>query len=131
MVTFIRFQRQLFQRLKVLLLQLTDFSPEHSLRCSRRVNTAGLNGNDRVSTVLEKVVRVERDDTRLIRLSDIGKDAVHHPNEHAVFERMTSVLNDGDDVGAGFGNVDQVTTGPMGEFDSVYRARWPNNVGHV
>lgn len=105
-VTFIRLKSKLLQRLEVLFLQFANFSAEHSLRCGSGIDTTGLDGNYGMSTVLEKVVRVERNNTGLIGLSNIGKDTVNHTHEHAVLERVTSILDDGDDVGAGFGNID-------------------------
>ena len=84
-----------------------------------------------MSTVLEEVVRVERNNTGLIGLGNIGEDAVDHTHKHAVFQRVTSILNDGDDVGAGFGNIDEITAGSVGEFDSVHGTSGADNVGNV
>lgn len=56
---------------------------------------------------------IETDNTGLIWLSNISEDAVDHADQHSVLERVTSVLNDGDDVCAMGGHVDQITTRTM------------------
>lgn len=60
---------------------------------------------------------VEADNTCLIRLRDIGKDAVDHADEHAVLERMSGIFDDRDDVRAVRSHVDQITSRAVGEFD--------------
>jgi len=44
---------------------------------------------------------------------------------------MASILDDRDNVGAGFGNVDKITAGPVGEFHGVDRTARADDVGHV
>jgi hypothetical protein len=69
-ITLVRFQSELFPRLDHLSLKLLYFLSKHGLgRCSR-VDTAGLDGDDDVSLVLQKVVGVQTDDTSLIGLGD-------------------------------------------------------------
>ena len=131
MVTFVRLKGKLFQRFEVLLLQFANLSAEYGLGSGSGIDTTGLDGNYGMSTVLEEVVRVERNNTGLIGLGNIGKDTVDHTDEHAVLQRVTSILDDGDDVGAGFGNIDEIAAGSVGEFDSVYGTGGTNNVGHV
>lgn len=131
MITFIRLKGELLQRLEVLFLQFANLSAEHSLGCGSGINTAGLDGNYGMSAILEEVVRVERNNTCLIGLGNIGKDTVDHTHEHAVLQRVTSILDNGDDVGAGFGNIDKITAGSVGEFDSVDGTGGPDDVGHV
>lgn len=74
---------------------------------------------------------VEADDTGLIWLSDVGEDAINHADEHAVFEWVTGVLNNGDDVGAVRSHVDQIATGTVGELDGEDSASWANDVGDM
>jgi hypothetical protein len=62
--------RQLLLRLDHLLLDVLDLLSEHCLCRSGRVDTAGLDGNENVTAVLEEVMSVEADDTGLIGLSD-------------------------------------------------------------
>ena len=44
---------------------------------------------------------------------------------------MARVLDDGDDVRALLSDVDEVATGPVREFYSVYAAALANQVGHM
>ena len=119
MVTLVRLQRQLLQRLKLLLLQLLHLRRKHSLRRGRRVDARRLDRNDAVASVLQEVLGIDADDTRLIRLRHIREDGVHHTDENTVLERMTSIFDDGNDVCASFGDIQQVTAGTMGELHGV------------
>jgi hypothetical protein len=49
----------------------------------------------------------------LVGLRHVGEDAVDHGDEHAVFVGVARVLDNGDDVGALLGHVDQVTSRPI------------------
>lgn len=59
------------------------------------VDAAGLDRNDKVTARLEEVVRVERDNTRLIGLGNVSKDAVDHADKHSVLPWVACVLDDG------------------------------------
>mmetsp|Transcript_13796 Transcript_13796/g.17847 ORF Transcript_13796/g.17847 Transcript_13796/m.17847 type:complete len:291 (-) Transcript_13796:33-905(-) len=131
MIPLVRLQRQLFQRLKILTLKLANLPPKHRLRRGRAIDTTGLNGNHRMTPLLQKVMRVQRHDTGLVRLGDVGEDAVDHSDEHAVFEGVAGVLDDGDDVGAAFGHGEEVAAGTVGEFDGVDVALGTDDVGDV
>jgi hypothetical protein len=61
----------------------------------------------------------------------IGKDDIDHADEHPVFRGVSSVLNDGDDVGPLLGHVDEVTTTSVGKLDSVDSSLGSNNVSNV
>lgn len=52
-----------------------------SCKAAGRIGTVELylDGDDKMAAVLEEVVSIEGDDTRLIRLSHIGENHVHHP----------------------------------------------------
>jgi len=76
-------------------------------------------------------VGVETDDTGLVGLGNIGEDAVDHADEHAVLERVTGILNNGDDVGTVGGHVDEISAGTVGELDGVDGSGRANNVGNV
>jgi len=60
---------------------------------------------------------VEPDNTRLVRLRHVGKDAVDHADQHAVLEWVTRILNDGNDVCAVCGHVDQISAATVGELN--------------
>ena len=51
-----------------------------------------------MSTILQKVVRIEGDDTGLIWLGDVSKDAVDHTNQHTVLQGVSGIFNNGDDI---------------------------------
>ena len=59
--------------------------------------------------------------THLIRLSHIAKHAVYHSDEHAILGRQTSILHNGDDVGAALGDIDEITARAMAEMANVSR----------
>lgn len=131
MVSLVRLQGELLERLDSLLTQLLDLSGEHSLGVDGGVDTVGLDGDDDATLVLEEHVGVEGDDTGLVGLGDIGEDAVDHADEHAVLLGVSGVLDDGDDVGSLLGHGDELSAGSVGELDGVDDALWADDVGDV
>ena len=69
-ITLVRLQSQLLPWLHHLSLKLLDFLSENGLGGCGRVDTAGLDGDDNVTLVLQEVVGVQSDDTGLVRLSN-------------------------------------------------------------
>lgn len=59
-------------RLDALGLHLLDLSGEHGLGRSSGVDAGRLDRDEDLAVVLEEVVRVEGDDTGLIRLGNVG-----------------------------------------------------------
>jgi hypothetical protein len=57
--------------------------------------------------------------TYLIGLGNVGKKDVDHRNKHSVFVGVTSVLNNGDNVGSLFGDFDQLTARTVRELYSI------------
>jgi len=108
-VSLVRFQSNLLSGLETLLLQLVDFSGEHSFGSDGRINATGLDGNHEVALVLEEILRVEGDNTGLIGLSNISEDDIDHTDEHSIFLRVASILHNGDDVCSLLRQVDQIT----------------------
>lgn len=101
MVTLVRLKGELFPRLEPFTLQLLDLGRKDGLcRCSR-VDAGRLDRDDGVAAALQEVVRVQGDDTGLVRLRNVGKDDVDHREEHAVLVRVTGVLDDGCKEGGG------------------------------
>ena len=68
-----RLERELLVGLDHLQLHLLHLGSEDDLGGCGGVDTVGLDRDDNVAVVLQEVVRVEADNTRLIRLGDIGK----------------------------------------------------------
>ena len=66
---------------------------EHLLGRHRRVDTVGFYRYHRMPTILQEVLRVDRDDTRLVRLRDVGKDHVDHREEHSIPCGMAGILH--------------------------------------
>jgi hypothetical protein len=118
-------------RLDALCPQLLDFLCEDSLSRSCAVDTVGLDGDDDTATNLQEHVGVESNDTGLVGLGNVGKDTVDHGDEHSVSERVTGILNNGDDVGAVLGHVDKITARSVGEFDGVDVSGRANEIGDV
>lgn len=130
-VTFEGLQGQLLLGLDSLLSHLLDFAGEHNLGLGGTVDTVGLDGDDDTTLVLEEHVGVQADDTGLVGLGNIGEDDVDHGNEHAVAERVSGVLDNGDDVGAVGGHTDQVTAGTVRELNSVDVTGRADDIGNV
>lgn len=84
MVTFIRFQRDLSNRLELAGSQSLDFLCEHGRRCNRRVDAARFDGDDDMTAILEEILRIVNDNTRLIWLGYVCKDHVDGRDEHAI-----------------------------------------------
>ncbi len=68
-----------------------------------------LNGNDKMATVFEEVLSVQRHNAGLIWLGHVGKDGVHHRHEHPVLVGVACVLNDRHHVGSLLGHVQKVS----------------------
>lgn len=130
-VTLEGLKSQLLLGLDAHLPQLGNFLGEDSLGCGSRVDTVGLDGDDDTTADLQEETSVETDDTGLIGLGNVGKDAVDHADEHTVLEGVTGILNDRDDVCAVGGHVDQITTGAVGELDSEDGSLRAYNIGNV
>lgn len=113
--------------LDALLAKLLDLAGKDLLGGCGRVDTVGLDRDHDTTTLLEEQVGVESDDTGLVRLGNVGEDGVDHGDKHTVLERVTGVLDNGDDVGAVSGHVDKVTAGTVGELDSVNGA-WSRSI---
>lgn len=119
MVTLERLESQLLLRLDPLGSKLLDLLSEHHLGGGRAVDTVGLDGHNNATANLKEQVSVQGNNTSLIGLRNVGEDAVDHGDKHAVAERVSGILNDGDDVGSVGGHVDEITTRAVRELDSV------------
>lgn len=76
-VTLIRLQRNLLDRLELRVFQFLHFGRKNGFRDGCRVDTAGFDGDDDVATVFEEGLCVVDDDTGLVGLRDVGEDDVH------------------------------------------------------
>lgn len=72
-----------------------------------------------MTSVLNEHSGVESQNTGLIGLGDISEDHVDHRHEHSVFLGVSSILDNGDHVGALLGHVDQVTADSLGELNGI------------
>lgn len=124
-------KRQLLLRFYSLLPHLLHFSGEHNLGLGRAVDTVGLDGDDDTTLLLQEQVGVQTHDTRLVGLRNVREDDINHANQHTVAERVSGILDDGDDVGAVSRHADQVTAGTVGEFNGVDSASRSDNIGNV
>ncbi|GAU94925.1 hypothetical protein RvY_06623 [Ramazzottius varieornatus] len=105
-ITFVRFQCNLFQRFDFLRLELLDFFGEDCFRLCRTVDAVGFDGNDDVTAILQVVMGIESDDTGLIRLCHIGEDDIDHVDNHPILLGMSGIFDDRDDVCPLLGGVD-------------------------
>lgn len=119
MVTLEGLQSQLLAGLDLLVSHLLDLAGEDDLGLGGTVDTVGLDTDDDTTLGLEEHVGVQADDTGLIGLGNVREDDVDHGHEHAVAERVSGVVDDGDDVGAVGSHADQVTARAVRELDGV------------
>lgn len=108
MVALIGLQGNLFDRSKFLLSQGLDLLSIDLLWGLRGVDAGSLDGNDEGASVLHEHGCVKAENTRLIGLSHISEDHVHHGHKHAVLLGVSGILDDGDHVGALLGHVHEV-----------------------
>lgn len=130
-VTLERLEGQLLLGLNLLLAHLLDLLSEHNLGLGCAVNTVGLDGDNDTTSILEEHVGVQSDNTGLIGLGNIGKDDIDHGDEHTVTERVTGILNNGDDVGTVSGHADQITARAVRELDGVDVTSGSDNISDV
>ena len=130
-VTLVRLEGELLLGLDALLAHVVDLGRKDLGGRRRRVDTVGLDGDDDRASLLEEVVRVERNDTRLVGLRDVGEDDIDHLHQHTVLLRVAGVLDDGDHVRALLSHADQVAARAVRELDSVHNALGADNVRDV
>ena len=130
-VTFERLKSQLFLGLDLLLSHLLDLLGEHDLGLGRTVDTVGLDTDNNTTLFLEEHVGVEANNTGLVGLGNIGKDSIDHGHEHTVAERVSGVLDNGDDVGTVGGHANQVTAGTVRELNGIDVSGRSDNVSDV
>lgn len=130
-VTLKGLKRELLLWLNPLLTHLLDLAGKDDLGSSSAVDTVGLDRHHDTTAVLEEVVGVDTDNPGLVRLGNVGEDTVDHVDEHPVFQRVTGILDDGNDVGPVSGHVQKITAGPVGEFDGKDHAGGTDQVGNV
>lgn len=131
MVTFERFKGKLLPGLYSLLSHLLDLPSENNLGLGSTVDTVGLDGDNDTTLFFEEHVGVETNNTGLVGLGNVGEDAVDHGDEHTVAERVSGVLDDGDDVGTVGGHANQVTAGTVGELNGIDVSGRSDNIGDV
>lgn len=131
MVSLVWLKCQLLQRLQLVGLQLLHLSSEHSFRLGGRVDARRLDRDDIVTAILQEMMRIERNNTRLIGLCNVGEHAVDHSDQHAILVWMTGVFDDRNDVRSLLCDIDQIATGTMREFHSVDETLGTDNVADV
>ena len=130
-ISFVRFKCKLFLRLNSFFLKLLDFTSKDSGSIDCRINTGGLDRNNNVSIILQKVVSVQCDNTGLIGLCNISKDNIDHRDKHTVLLRMTSIFDDRNNISSLLCHIDQITTGSVREFDSIHSTFRTNNISNM
>lgn len=120
MVTFVWLQCDLFLWFQFVSLQFLYLGGEHGLWLRGRIDTRRLYRNHKVAAIFQEILGVQRNDTGLIWLGDIGEYCVNHTDQHPVFVWMPSIFDNWNNVGAFFGHIDQVTARPMRKFNGIY-----------
>jgi len=130
-VALVGLEGDLLAGLELVVFQLLDLTGEDGLWGSGRVDAVGLDGDHKVSTVLQKVLGVEGDDTGLVGLGDVSENGVDHTDDHSVFVGVTGVLDDGDDVCALLGEVQEIASRTVRKFNSIYKTIASNDIRDV
>ena len=73
-----------------------------------------------MTTVFKEISTVKGNNSGLISLGDISEDTINHRDEHSVFQGLSGITDDGDDVGSLLSHSDQISTRTVGEFDGIY-----------
>lgn len=113
MVSFIGLQGQLLFRGQAIFFEFVYLVSKHNIRLICGVNTVGFEGNQELSTVFQVHMRVFRNDTGLIRLSNISENNIDHPDNESIIQRLSSIMDDWDNIGSLLGHIDQISTHSM------------------
>lgn len=144
-------ESKLLERLNTLLAHLLHLEGEDLLGGLGAVDTVCLYGDEDTAADLEEEMGVQTDDTgfvyvshlgdlrergigsrfTLIGLGNVGEDAVDHADEHPVFERVTGIFDNRDDVCPLCRQTDQITSTAVTELHSVHHTSRSDNVGNV
>jgi len=128
MITLVGFEGELLHWSELLLLQSSHLVGVDDFGGEGTVDTGSLDGDDEVTSILNKHRRVKSEDASLIWLRDVGENAVDHRDEHSVLLGVSCVLNDWDNVGSLLSHVDKVTADTLGEFNSIDGTGWADQV---
>eukprot|EP00357_Protocruzia_adherens_P002163 CAMPEP_0114973070 /NCGR_PEP_ID=MMETSP0216-20121206/750_1 /TAXON_ID=223996 /ORGANISM="Protocruzia adherens, Strain Boccale" /LENGTH=558 /DNA_ID=CAMNT_0002333521 /DNA_START=480 /DNA_END=2156 /DNA_ORIENTATION=+ len=72
-----------------------------------------------MSTVLQEVFGVQSNDLSLIGLGNISEYTINHTDQHSVFEGMTGIFDNGNNIGSFLSHVDKISSGSVREFDGI------------
>lgn len=92
-VTLVWFQSNLFERLKLAILELLNLPSKYFFRNSSRINTARLDRDDCVTAILEEKLSIPRDDSSLVGLRHICEDDVDHVDKDTILLWCPRVLH--------------------------------------
>lgn len=81
-----------------------------------------LDRDHEVSIILEEHMRVDGDNTGLVRLGNIGEHNIDHWHQHTVSLRMASIFDDWHDIDTLLGSIDEVTASTLRELDSIHHS---------
>lgn len=79
-----------------------------------------LDRDDELTTILKEILAVMGDNSGLVPLSDISEDTIDHRNKHSVFEGLSGITNNRDNICSLLSHGNQVSAGSVGEFNSIY-----------
>ena len=138
MIPLIRLKRQLLRRLQAILFQLLHLTKsskkylidKHNGRLITRINTIRLDGNEKLTAILEINMHILQDNSGLDRLGHICEHHVHQPYQEAVVWGFTGVV-DYRDVCSLFSHVHQISAHSVREFDAIHHACWADYVRDV
>ena len=95
------------------------------------VSGTNLNCNHPVASVLQEVLAVDSHDAGLVWLSNISESKIAHLNQVPVVLRLSCIHDDGDYVCSLLGHIEEFSSAPWREFDSVKDTSWADYVRNV
>mmetsp|Transcript_9287 Transcript_9287/g.27687 ORF Transcript_9287/g.27687 Transcript_9287/m.27687 type:complete len:235 (-) Transcript_9287:1818-2522(-) len=84
-----------------------------------------------MAAILQEVMGIQGNNTCLIRLCDVSKDAINHANQHAVFQRVSGILYNWNNVGSQLGNAQKIASGTMRELYGIHGSILSDNIRNV
>lgn len=131
MIIFIWLKGHLLFWGQTFFLKSLDFVLENDGWLLGGIDTVGLDGDHEMSSVLKEILGIDSNDSGLIWLGDIGENDINHTDQESVLKGSSGISNNGDNIGSLLGHIYKVSSGSVGELDSIDGSLWSNKIGDV
>merc|ERR1719233_1136321 len=130
-ISLVWFQCYLFLRLHLLRLHLLHLPGEHGLSLCSGVDTVSLDRDDKMSPILQEILRIECHYPSLVGLGHISKNTIHHGYKHTIFVGVSGIFNDGNHISPLLGNIEEIPARPVTKLHCVHHPLRSHNIRHV